>query len=202
MTQKVRRSFWFQVNFCTFFLYLIGVSINLPEYPSGPDNHERHPYTDTQLKILRETGNSKILEIPKNQPALIKFEVTENNGKLDQQKIEPEKRKLDPQIESTPENSTKRFKDFLECRQETSNYLEDLFHDPLLPEDPNRDPEGTILIKNFKLNTKENLRFLIDLEEKTLIPSYQKNQTFTPSERGTLARLIMKTVLKPKVDRL
>lgn len=60
---------------------------------------------------------------------------------------------------------------------------------------------GIILIEKFQLNSAESLRFLINLEEKTIIPAYEKNKTFSAHERGTIARLLIKNVLKSNVDR-
>jgi hypothetical protein len=61
---------------------------------------------------------------------------------------------------------------------------------------------GIILIEKFQLKSAESLRFLIELEEKTIIPAYEKNKTFSGHERGIIVRLIIKNVLKSNVDRL
>jgi hypothetical protein len=60
---------------------------------------------------------------------------------------------------------------------------------------------GITVIEQFQLNSVENLRFLIELEEKTIIPAYQKKNTLGKGQMKVLARLIMKNLLKSNVER-
>lgn len=64
-----------------------------------------------------------------------------------------------------------------------------------------KETSGIVLIESFQLKDVESLRFLLQLEEKTIIPAFRARNTFTPSERSALCQCIIKNILKEDVSK-
>lgn len=88
---------------------------------------------------------------------------------------------------------------YSDVEEEAEN--EDFFDN--LPEEVDyKSEQGIVLVERFELNTPDDLRFLVNLEEKTLFPIYKKQGNFSPHERGILTRLMVKNLLKHNVERM
>jgi hypothetical protein len=58
------------------------------------------------------------------------------------------------------------------------------------------------VIHQMSLNTADELRFLINLEEKTLLPAYLRQGGLTEPQRMSLCYLMVKNVLKRDISRM
>jgi hypothetical protein len=62
--------------------------------------------------------------------------------------------------------------------------------------------DSDIVIQHISLSSVENLRFLVKLEEKELIPAYEIQGNLNVSQRTALSNLIVKNMLKRDVKRV
>lgn len=69
----------------------------------------------------------------------------------------------------------------------------------LIPSDV---PTVAVLVTEFVLNKKEDLEFILQLEEKTLIPKYGLNgHSMDGTDRALICKLIMKNLLKKNPEK-